>query len=301
MTAIDVSAHYSRADHGVQPHQLVILTAHDSQWLAHLARRYQQLRTSRRVAVSAPSAQVDRLSGIETLDVAALQSRLVRTQVPAHSGGNFGIVRSDLAEVLLNVVGAAYGGFEYGYEGLRDRETANQPGRSIDQIGVRADVEAGVMRLMLGEAKASSEQRNPPRVVDYNDDSLSKSHLKQLSERDKTHEKILHAYRFCTDTAVGYNFALAAQMFESEHPQLNVHVTSMLLRSAATVDESDFGSYASAPEQFSPAVVDFYIVAGAEGEFDDVVREFARLALIELNEEENDESTTAEDVDDDAP
>lgn len=77
---------------------------------------------------------------------------MLETQIAARQGGNFDVLRSDFAEVLLWHVGQAYGKFRYGYLSLRDRESAGQPGRGVDQIGIRLD-DNDQVRLMLGEAE----------------------------------------------------------------------------------------------------------------------------------------------------
>jgi hypothetical protein len=172
------------------------------------------------------------------------------------------------------------GGYGYGYQSIRDRELTGLPGRSIDQIGVRAATgDDGVTRLalMLGEAKVSSQAASPPTVVDSKKDSLSKSHLKQLAEIEQTTGKIVHAYRFCVDQEIQNLFGIAAVMFEQSHPHLVVHATSVLVRPGNVGAVTDFGSYATKPDQFGDAVVDFYIVRASGDDLEALVDTFASL------------------------
>ena len=266
-------------DHGTAPHRLAILTATDADWVARLARIYRELRTARRLPDPAPS-EVQLLHGVQVVDVERLSKRLVETQVAKRGNGNFDVVRSDFAEVLLGHVGSNYGKFRYGYISVRDRESARQPGRGIDQVGVRID-ECKALHLMLGEAKLSSENNSPPRVVDHNDDALSKSHHKQLTNREATSERIHQAYRHSTDEETQVLFALASHMFDDRDEHLVVHLTSLLVRPAALATISDFGSYAENPGQFGNAVVDFYVVAAQAEDIEGLITEFAEHAGLE--------------------
>lgn len=148
-------------EHGQDPHRLVILSATDADWLERLAQTYRVLRTARRMPDPAPG-QAPALAGIDVVDTTRLNRMLADTQIAKRSGGNFDVLRSDLAEVLLGHVGEHLGGFRYGYISVRDRESARQAGRGIDQVGVRLDPVGAVVHLMLGEAKVSSERASPP-------------------------------------------------------------------------------------------------------------------------------------------
>lgn len=267
---------FSRVDHGTTPHKLVVLAAGDEDWLEPLANRYRELRTATRFPLTKVS-----LEGIELLDVQGLQARLTASQIAPRNHGNFNVLRSDMSETLLGHIGEDLNGFSFGYQSIRDRETAHLPGRSIDQIGVKLEADAaGVpnVSLMLGEAKVSSQKASPPSVVDSKDDALSKSHIKQIALRDDTEGKILHAARFCTSHEIQSLFTLAAEMFKQDHPQLTIHATSVLVRPLSAGAPSDFGSYGSTPENFEPAIVDFYIVRASSDDLEALADAFEALA-----------------------
>lgn len=273
---------FTQADHGDEPHQLVILTPAASTWLQDLAARYRRLRSGTMIEPSALS-----LDGVEILDIESLKSRLATSQLAARRGGNFDVLRSDLGEVLLHYVGQEFGGFQYGYQSIRDRELRNLPGRSLDQIGVKMAVGPSgqtTISLMLGEAKVSADKKVPPSVVDIKDDSLSKSHAKQLSDVTATAEKIWHAYRFCVDEDTQQLFGLAVTMFEQAHPQLTVHATSALVRPSSAGTVEDFGSYRDNPDQFDGAIVNFYILRADSDDIEAIVDDFIELASVDSRE-----------------
>lgn len=181
-------------------------------------------------------------------------------------------------------MGQELDGFQYGYQSIRDRELKNLAGRSIDQIGVKTtqgpDGQTN-LALMLGEAKVSTEPKSPPSVVDTKKDSLSKSHTKQLAEVESTADKIWHAYKFCVDQETQMLFGLAVEMFESAHPQLTVHASSVLVRPNSVASINDFGSYLDNPDQFNGAVVNFYIVRANSDDLEGLVDTFFELATTE--------------------
>lgn len=283
-TLVSDGISFALDEHGVDPHRLVILSATDDDWIERLAEMYRALRTTRRLPDPVPGA-LPPLAGVDVLDTTRLNRMLVDTQIAKRRGGNFDVLRSDLAEVLLGHVGERLGGFRYGYISVRDRESARQPGRGIDQVGVRID-ENDAIHLMLGEAKVSSDPTAPPRVVDYNDDSLSKSHAKQLKMRANTLERIMQAYRYCTDPETQTLFGLAGMQFEDIDPRLIVHLTSLLVRPSSLAVPADFGSYADTPDQFTPGVIEFYLVTTATDDIEALVDKFAELIGVDSEEED---------------
>lgn len=77
-TDLPEAALFNRADHGTQPHQLVILTANGTTWLEQLALRYRQLRSETRVEPVGLT-----LDGVEILSVRKLKNRLAASQIAA--------------------------------------------------------------------------------------------------------------------------------------------------------------------------------------------------------------------------
>jgi hypothetical protein len=271
----DINAHaltFSFDEHGTAPHRLVILDVTDKDWIERVAEAYRELRTEQRLPDPSPE-MLPALNGVDVLDPARIQKLLIESQIAKRRGGNFDVLRSDLAEVLMGIIGADLGGYSYGYRSIRDRESAAQPGRGIDQIGIRlADK---TLHLMVGEAKLSNERRTPPKVVDDNDDSLSKTHRKKMQNRAELSERIDQAFRFCTDPETAALFAAARMVLEAEHDCLVLHLTSVMVRPKSLASSTDFGSYADTPDQFSPGVVEFYIVAAEADDIEALVDQFA--------------------------
>lgn len=263
---------FARAEHGASPHRLAILDPGDDGWLLVLADRYRHLRTDHVV----PANLGDSMPTI--LNPANLIA-LAKSQIPSAGRiANFDLMRADFGEVTMHYLGEL-DGFRYGYQGLRDRELVQSPGRSIDQIGAKLLDDTGRIVLMLGEAKVSSENRVPPKVVDTNDDALSPSHKKQLTDRQATHAKIVAAARNATDPEIQFLLTTAAYMFLEEHDALDVEVTSTLVRPKGLGSVGDFGSYMSDPSAFGGAHVNFSVVRVDADDMADVIATFRDLVM----------------------
>jgi hypothetical protein len=227
--------------------------------------------------------------GLE-FDVAAIQRRLVETQVPARATTRLplAVERSDLAEVALALAGDQLRQYVYGYRSTRDRELVAMPGRGIDQIGVtQATVDdRTVIYLSLGEAKLSSQALTPPGVVQYGGDTLHAQHLGHLSEREATSAKIYSAARRATDSATQSLLFLAAHLWDEQaSDSLVVRCTSMLVRPSTGVPE-DAGSFRATPDDFLPGEVDFMLLRLPFADVEEVIDQFqARAARADEDEE----------------
>lgn len=278
MTGDPTGPTFHLEEHGTAPHRLAILTAAEEDWVTRLAQIYRELRSAHRLPEPTKTIAPG-LNRVAVLDVTAIERRMLETQIAARQGGNFDVLRSDFAEVLLWHVGQAYGKFRYGYVSLRDRESAGQPGRGVDQIGIRLD-DNDQVRLMLGEAKFSTEDRHPPRVVDGTDDCLSAAHEKHLTQRHSTSERLYQAMRHCIDEETYQLFAIAAGKFDAGDTGLLIHLTSLLVRPKRLVSPRDFGSYAVPSESFSDCIIDFYLVSAETDDIDTMISDFAEQAKI---------------------
>ncbi|HEX4225648.1 MAG TPA: hypothetical protein VHZ97_25005 [Pseudonocardiaceae bacterium] len=236
-----------------------------------LAREYRRLRTASDHPPTALS-----FDGLD-LAVGEVAAILAAATVPHYEPGNFGVVRSDLAEVILGLVGQSMYGSRYGYRSVSDRELVQRPGRGIDQIGVEVDEPATRLTLVLGEAKVSSEQKSPPGVVDRGDDCLRAQHLAHLRNRDATADKVWAASRHCADPRTQELLRLAAELFRRRiDDRVRIVASSLLVRPSTARVPRDFGSFHRASADFLPAHIRFLLVR-LPGDIDEFAVEFARL------------------------
>ena len=165
-----------------------------------------------------------------------------------------------------------------GYKGVRDRELIQRTGRGIDVIGIETD---GNFTLLLGEVKVSSEDKNPPRVVDENDDAISKSLQSHMSNNAETSKKIWDVARRIRDNSVAEQFFAAAMYWDLEMwTKLKVVCYGVLIRPKDKYNDDDFGSLKSNPGIVTPGTVRFIIVC-FDGDIEEVVSEFHTLAKAE--------------------
>jgi uncharacterized protein DUF1837 len=231
-----------------------------TEWLESVAREYVSLRTSTAVPLTEVS-----LDGIDVLSVDRLRTRIAQAAVPPHKGGPLSVVRSDFGEILLYCLLEQSHGTAIGYKSIRDRELPQQPGRGIDAVGVEQDT-AGVITLVLGEAKVSDEDRCPPRVVEGASDSLREQHRGHVADRTATASKVLHSARMVTNEQLRDHLIAASLLLEEGRwDRLRVVACCLLVRSAARFAAGDYGRFRTAPADFSPAEIRFLVVRLAKG------------------------------------
>jgi hypothetical protein len=277
--------------HDRDVHHLRVLEPIGETYLEVVANEYRRLRTA-----SDHSVQALTLDGVEVLDVEGVQQALVDAAVPRYRPGNFAVVRSDLAEVLLGLVGELSYGTRYGYRSVRDRELVQQPGRGIDQIGVeleRVPVPGGDpperlrVTLVLGEAKVSSHDACPPGVVDTGDDCLREQHLGHLRDREATAKKVWNASKRSSDQETQQLLRIAAALLKRnvDDGGLRVVVASLMVRPVGYATPEDFGTFYASVDDYAPAEIRFHIFR-LPVSVDTAVQEFERLARGEQEEGE---------------
>lgn len=270
--------------HDVGGHHLRVLEPAAADWLTVLAKEYRRLRMLSRHPVNALS-----FDGLD-LAVEEVAKILRAATVPRYESGNFGVVRSDLAEVILGLVGETMYGSRYGYRSVSDRELVQRPGRGIDQIGVEidesSDAEQATTRLtlVLGEAKVSTEAKSPPGVVDRGNDCLRAQHLAHLNNRDVTADKVWAASRQCADPDTQELLRIAAELFRyGIDDKIRVVAASLLVRPGTARTPRDFGTFHTASADYQPADIRFLLVR-LPGDIDEFAMEFARLARGEVTD-----------------
>lgn len=145
-------------------------------------------------------------------------------------------------------------------------------------MGVEND---DTLTLLLAEVKVSGEDRNPPQVVDKNNDSISKSLLAHIKNYDETSRKIWDMARRSMDKVVA-ELLFAAAMYWDEKKWSHLHVIccGVLVRPRGKYKEKDFGLLKDKPELVAPARVRFLIVC-VNSDLEETASEFYRLAAAE--------------------
>lgn len=228
----------------------------DSAWLMEVAREYVALRS----ASAAPLAEVP-LDGVDVVSVDGIRKRLLSATIPTRSVGPLAVLRSDFGELLLYSVLESLHGTRIGYKSIRDRETAQLPGRGIDAVGIESGAPGARITLVIGEAKVSDEQRTPPRVVEPGPDSLRGQHLGHLSDRSVATSKVFDQARHVADTELRDRLLAAALLFEAgDWRRVRVVACCVLVRSRGRFVRQDFGCFRARPQDFAPADVRFHVV-----------------------------------------
>lgn len=260
--------------HDVDEHHLRVYEPSDDDWLEQLAAEYQRLRTQSQAPVEPLSFE-----GVEVLDVEGVERMLIAACVPTYEPGNFGVIRSDLAEVILATIQTDHYGCEYGYRGVRDRELIQLPGRGIDQIGVEIiETKDGTrIALVLGEAKASTQAACPPTVVDSAADCLRTQHLGHIEDFSTTLDKVKNASRHASSPLVAQSLRIAARLLELKDDRASVVAASLTIRPTGATVPDDFGSFHASPGDYGPARVRFMLVKLPES-IDEIARQVGELA-----------------------
>lgn len=268
----------------IDDHRLTILDVAGSGWLVRAAEIYRELRTQTDEKIDEST-----FADIDIVDMGDVKDRYLRTQIPPRTGGNFDVVRSDLAEVLLAYIGEALHGYLYGYRAARDRELVRRTARGIDQIGVgttQTDDGRTLVVLLIGEAKTSSDSATPPGVVDSSKDSLRVQHLDHMGDLDRLIEKVTTASKRARGDAFVL-FQIALTLLEQRRlDELRVRLTSMLVRPQGLGLPTDFGSFHDSPDDYLPGTVDFVILRTDSADIDQTVNDFHSIASAVEDEEE---------------
>lgn len=261
--------------HDVDNHHLRVFEPSGGDWVARIAAEYRALRT----ASIAPLEPLS-LEGVDIVNVDEVEAMLAAACVPTYQQGNFGVIRSDLAEVLLAWIQAEHYASKYGYRSVRDRELIQLPGRGIDQIGVELVEDSGGVRvaLVLGEAKTSSQSASPPSVVDTASDCLRVQHLDHIANREVTINKVLNASRHAREPEVAASLRVVAHLLKNDDDRASIVVSSIVVRPDEVIAApSDFGSFYTSPTDYDPAHVRFILVR-VPGNVDAIAEEIGRLA-----------------------
>jgi len=224
-------------------------------WLDQLAEEYVKILTHR----EAPLKSLKINDSDMQMDVSNIQKYLKKASIPKYKKGNFNVVRSDFGELLCYMLLEHEYRTLFGAKSISNRELRDSPGRGIDAVGI--EVEGDQLTLVLCEVKVSDEQPSPPRVVDYNDDCLSKQHRYHLNNLDDaTKDKVWRVANKTRDEEVADLLTIAALYLEAKRlDKLRIIICNVLVRPKKKYTKADFGSFFVKPDQYDPAAIRFLI------------------------------------------
>jgi hypothetical protein len=162
----------------IDPHHYRIydvIDADDVSWLEVLAREYIKILTHQAIS----PAKRTKASDDTVMDMSRVQRYRRKACLPTFKEGNFNVVRSDFGELLCYMILERDYQTRFGVKSIYDRELRDASGRGIDAIGVEKGER---LTPVFCEVKVSDDKPSPPRVVDQNDDCLSKQHCYHLDK-----------------------------------------------------------------------------------------------------------------------
>jgi hypothetical protein len=190
------------------------------------------------------------------------------------------IYRSDLGELLMTYYfeeklpeGER---FIIPLKNITFRERAELPGRGLDAIGYRR-ISDGQIEILLGEAKVSADRNSPPAVVDSNDDSLYKTHLKHKNDVPTVMRRLTdYARRLnAKDAAAILGFVILSTSTNKNSPHIStlpITYGCTLIRDHTCVNEdTDFGKLKSKSVNFEPNKVHFSILSFSNKSIEETV------------------------------
>jgi hypothetical protein len=184
------------------------------------------------------------------------------------------IYRSDLGELLMTYYfeeklpeGER---FVIPLKNITFRELAELPGRGADTIGYKYS--NGVVEILLGEAKVSADKKTPPAVVDVNNDSLYKTHLKYKNDVSTVIKRLTDYIRRLGDKDAEI-LGLAIICIDNQlTARYSITYGCTLIRDYTCVNEDlDFGKLKSNKTDFEPGKIHFSILSFSNKNIDETV------------------------------
>ncbi|KPH13394.1 hypothetical protein [Chryseobacterium sp. ERMR1:04] len=188
---------------------------------------------------------------------------LVREAGNTHKHVITDIYRSDLGELLLTYYFEdklpKNERFIIPHKNITNRELAGQPGRGLDAIGYRIDNDR--LRLMIGEGKVSQQKKNPPSVVDYNNDSIFNTQTKFKNDRDLLINRLSDYTRNLTDEAAE-KIGLVLLLLEfDKQSDFDLVFGCALIRDVSCVKiNDDYGKFYTQQTDFDPHNITFCVL-----------------------------------------
>lgn len=178
------------------------------------------------------------------------------------------IYRSDLGELLLTDYFEeklpAEERFKIPFKNITNRELAGSPGRGIDAIGYREKDDK--IQILLGEAKVSHQIKNPPDVVDYNQDSIYETQKKFHSNKDLLINRLSdYCRKLSAADAEKVGVAILLMKF-NRNDHYDIIFGCSLIRDVSCVKiNEDYGKFYTQKTDFDPFEVSFCIMSFDKG------------------------------------
>jgi hypothetical protein len=257
-------------NHDIEPHHFRVyeaISTDDEDWLKPLAEEYVRILTRGDTLLKNVENSAD-----TGMDMSRIAHYLRQASIPNYQPGNFNVVRSDFGELLCYMLLERDYGTLFGEKSISARELRDRPGRGIDAIGVE---ENDLLTLVLCEVKVSDDRSSPPSVVDQGNECLSRQHSGHLTNLyTKTKEKVWRAVRGARDVKTVTLLSTAAVYLEENIlTGLRVIVCCVLVRPKEKYKRTDFGSFRSNPDQYSPAHIRF-LIACIPDDVDAIIRKW---------------------------
>ena len=168
------------------------------------------------------------------------------------------IRRSDFAEIIARITLQDLFQTKIPFDNIKMRERSDKSARGIDIVGYEQSND-GKMQLIICEVKLSTEV-SPPQVVDQTKDSLSNQIKKHLENKEETQKRLLEIYHKITDEEQKQILLKIIVMLATSNKDLSIVACPFLVRERSLYVKTDFGSFLTNQQQFSPATLRFIIV-----------------------------------------
>lgn len=194
----------------------------------------------------------------------AVAKDMIREAGEIHKTVLTDIYRSDLGELLLTYYFEdklpEAERFIIPHKNITNRELAAQPGRGLDAVGYRIDNDK--ISLLIGEGKVSHQQKNPPDVVDYTNDSIFNTQTKFKNNKDLLVNRLSDYSRNLTDEAAEKIGLVLLLLDFGKESEFDLVFGCALLRDVSCVKiNEDYGKFYTQQTDFDPHHITFCIMS----------------------------------------
>lgn len=194
------------------------------------------------------------------------------------------IYRSDLGEMLMTLFFDHQENFLDPSEtyvipikNIWDREHTDFPGRGLDLVGYKeADKK---FSLLIGEAKVSAQLKNPPDVVDVNEDSIYNNQIGYVQDKKKLIRRLAnYVKKLDAESRTKLSIILFALEGNLEDLCEIVYGCCLVRDSTCCKIDDDYGKMYTQKNEFEPNSV-YFIVPSFNKSLEDTVDEFHKKVL----------------------
>ncbi len=194
----------------------------------------------------------------------AVAKDMIREAGEIHKTVLTDIYRSDLGELLLTYYFEdklpESERFIIPHKNITNRELAAQPGRGLDAVGYRIDNDK--ISLLIGEGKVSHQQKNPPDVVDYTNDSIFNTQTKFRNNKELLVSRLSDYSRNLTDEAAEKIGLVLLLLDFGKESEFDLVFGCALLRDVSCVKiNEDYGKFYTQQTDFDPHHITFCIMS----------------------------------------